>query len=207
MNALLDSLLVYRNSENEHVGKIKVLTLTNRKQLEEIATKDRAFSLLQGELDRLKRKANNSSVVYVETVTTLEGKSDTVYQIVTAKGDTIYTARIDKFDDWITGTVTLGKDTSNYDIQIKNEFVGSLYYERQKGFKGLFKEKIPVFELTNKNPYTETTDLRVVDVKTPKKAIRLNLTLGVGYGVSYTNDQFTMSPLAGVMFGYKLIGL
>jgi hypothetical protein len=201
--ALTDTIEVRRNKQGEEQATIKVLTFENRKQALTILDNEQKFSLLRGKIKRLRSQSNDATIVVIESETKVSDTVTNIQAIYTEK-DTLYKVEINKYQDWITGQFTIGKDTANYDISIKNDYVGSLYYKRDKGFKNLFKPKYPIFELTNKNPYTYTKDMQVAQIKSEKFNTRFCVATGLGVGLT---SELKIQPMLGLFVGYKLIDL
>lgn len=201
LRALGDSIEHWQNSNGENVTRVKILQINNARQLDELASNRQSFVLVQAELRRLRIKMKKGgSVTYINTTTTIKDPADTIYVNMDSKGNPLYTDSLSRFGKWITGTVMLGKDTSSYNMHIENEFVGSLYWKRDKGLKHLFQTKYPVFELTNKNPYTSTNDLLMTNIK-QKPQSKWGIMIGAGISVDIKGE---ILPTMSMIFGRKI---
>lgn len=204
--ALNDDFTTSINKYNQEVAKRKSLEFTNSKQLLEIETKDSLINLIKDEVKRLGNKVNdlNASVTALSVSTSFNGSSNEVVIVRDTIHDRdLYYSDINNLGGWIEGFHMLGKDTSYIDIEVKNDFLVSLYYERDKGIKNILKPKYPVVELTNKNPYTNTKDLRVVNINDRRKT-GTSIGLGVGYGIT---DNFQLKPFIGISLHKTIIEL
>lgn len=155
---------------------------------------------LEDQVKELKSKvgSSGSSVTYFSTFTPLRFTSKPFVIRDTQFGKDIYVDSLNKhYGDWITGWMAMSEDTSILELNIKNDFIVALGYEK----RNLFKRDIAFASITNLNPYTKTTDLKVYKVALPKPK-RFGLGIGI-YGV--VTSDFHFSPAIGAGLQYNLI--
>lgn len=117
-------------------------------------------SLLIYNTNTLVQLADNDSSVIINNFSDFNYHfADTIYPT--------YKRELDKFGEWIKGTITLGYDTINLDLRLKNSF------NVTTGYRGM-KQYVDIESL---NPYTKTEDVRYY----MHRASRFSL--GIGFGI------------------------
>lgn len=216
INALSDTVTSYRTKDGMQVAKIQLIETEKLQQFLEIQSKDAEIIKLQEEVKKNKKRIGNSGSVTVVTNTTEVQSSDTTY--ITSKdtiirNDTIfiypeYSSLIKKglrkdSTYWATINVKSNKDSTSVGVSLNNSYVVVIGNERKKGFKNLFKPKVPFVEVTNENPYTETKTLRSYQVKVPKSK-KFGVGIHVGYGL-ILDKQPILRPYVGIGINYNII--
>lgn len=218
INALSDTMTSYRTKDGVQVSRINLIETERVQQFLEIKSKDAIILKLQEEVKKNKRRLGNTGSVTVITNTTDVQGSDTTYitmKDTIVRNDTVYlypeyTSNIKmgmKKDSsyWITAKVKANKDTTDIGISLSNAYTVVIGRDKVKGFKNLFKPKVPFVEVTNENPYTSTKTIRAYQVKAPKPK-RFGLGVQVGYGLTF--DKYPiLRPYIGVGINYNIIEL
>lgn len=179
-----DLLITWRDKAGLEHAKISVLegSVSDLKKLN--SSKDSTLRKLQALVD----KKTNSAIVF-NVSTTSKGKTKTnishsgnhhiVFKPNNESVDTIktnnsifeniepcplptYYTTID--EPWVEGTIIANADSTYHDIKFKNEF--NIVEKRER--KYFWKEKTLKLTITNLNPNTTTTDLKVWIDKKPK---------------------------------------
>ncbi len=216
INALSDTMTSYRNKDGVQVSRIQLIETERVQQFLEIQSKDAVIIKLQEEVKKNKRRLGNTgSVTIVTNTTDVQGSDTTLITMrdTIIRNDTVYlypeyTSNIKmgmKKDSsyWVTAKVKANKDTTDIGISLSNAYTVVIGREKPKGFKALFKPKVPFVEVTNENPYTSTKTIRAYQVKSPKPK-RFGIGVQVGYGL--TLDKYPiLRPYIGVGFNYNII--
>lgn len=216
INALQDTMTTYRTKDGVQVAKISLIETERAIQFLEIKSKDAVIVKLQEEVKKNEKRLGKSGSVTVITNTTEVKTVDTTY--VTSKdtiirNDTVfvypeYSSFIKKglrkdSTYWATINVKSNKDSTSVGVSLNNSYVVVIGNERKKGFKNLFKPKVPFVEVTNENPYTETKTLRSYQVKVPKSK-KFGVGIHVGYGL-ILDKQPILRPYVGIGINYNII--
>lgn len=218
INALSDTMTSYRTKDGVQVSKINLIQTEKAQQFLEIKSKDAIIIKLQEEVKKNKRRLGNTGSVTVITNTTDVQGSDTTYitmKDTVVRNDTVYlypeyTSNIKmglKKDSsyWVTANIKSNKDTTDIGISLSNAYTVVIGKDKVKGFKNLFKPKVPFVEVTNENPYTSTKTVRAYQVKAPKPK-RFGLGVQIGYGLSLDKKPI-LKPYIGVGINYNIIEL
>lgn len=164
-----DSLRSYIDEDGLHVSEINVLqgSMSNLKSL--ITGTDSALRRLQILVTK-----NTTSATILLSATHSQGSSAT-----TATGrDTIrkdsliyiYPQYTSKWNEkWSKGRIIANKDSVYRDFTTFNDFELSQEWEKQKVAGKWFKQNILVSKVTNKNPNTETVNLKTFSKEEPKQ--------------------------------------
>jgi hypothetical protein len=162
--AMNDTIRFERNSRLELEGKIDVITTESNNTFLQVKSKDSSIIALQNQVQYYKSLLkHNGSVSNVSTVTIVDTiiHTDTISNVT----DT-FNINLDKlFNNWITGYIAGNHNNTRLAFNVKNEFSVIIGYESQ----GIFKKDKPVAIITNANPYTKTTALRVYSVQDNNK--------------------------------------
>lgn len=180
-SALQDTMKTSINDRGELVSKIEVLETTNLKYFTELESNDVTIKKLQADVVYYKKLlAAGGSVTNVTTETHIDTMFVDTGSVVTFT-DSVYPTYLRRFDkqfkNWIKGYVKINKDSCWINQVILNDFTVVIGKEK----KGLFKS-VPIALITNKNPYTKTTNLRTYQVTVPKRHWLRNTLIGVVIG-------------------------
>jgi hypothetical protein len=157
-------------------------------------------ALLYGEFDNFKKITKNTqdsilkrlgemvdkntiSAIILQNRTRERGSSSTITtgRDTVIKNDTVfiypeYSASWS--ERWSKGTIKANKDSVIRDIISMNEFEIKQKWERQK----FLSPKQAIIEVLNKNPNTETVNLKSFTLKPPKRNTALKIAGGIGIG-------------------------
>lgn len=218
INALSDTLNSYKTKDGTQVSKIQLIQTEKLNDFLKINSKDSIIQQLQKEVQKNKKKIGKTgSVIIIGNTTNVDYSDSTSISMrdTVTKNDTVYLypeyssliklgKRLNTNSDyWVSGKIKSNKDSTNLDILISNNYTVVIGQERKKGFKNLFKPKIPFVEITNENPFTETKTLRAYQVKYPKPK-RLGIGFQVGYGLILDKKPI-FKPYIGIGLNYNII--
>lgn len=218
INALQDTMTTYRTKDGVQVARISLIETEKASQFLEIKSKDAVIVKLQEEVKRNENRLGKSGSITIIENTTELSTIDTTY--VTSKdtiirNDTVfvypeYSSLINKGQKtdstyWVIAKVRSNKDSTNLDIKIENAYTVVIGTEKARGFKSLFKPKIPFVEITNENPFTSTKSIRAYQVKVPKPK-RLGIGINIGYGIILDKKPI-FRPYIGIGIQYNIIKL
>lgn len=219
INSLNEELIKYENRDGVQVSKIKIIEFENSKQFLEIKSKDEKIIQLQELVKKNNKKIKEpgSSITIIKNTTDINSRDKTIinFRDTININDTIYIypeynslirkGLIKNSDSlyWISGSVLANKDSITLDVLVHNSYSLILGREKEKGFKNLFKKKIPFAEITNENPYTDTKTLRTYQVQEPRPK-RLGIGFHVGYGL-VLDKQPIFRPYIGIGLQYNII--
>jgi hypothetical protein len=162
---LQDTLTKTRNNLNQETAKISVLTTTNEKQFIELQTKDATIIKLQALVEReSKGRKTVEAAMVLANQTIVKLKDKLANQVVgdTTVSDTAYATykKVVK-DDWTSGTVVMGKYCFDMELKVRNEYEWSLDSEPYGKWPKNWFQKKEYANITNLNPNTETTTMKV----------------------------------------------
>jgi ketosteroid isomerase-like protein len=191
-------LKVYRNKDGQQVARIEYLEQKDLKALLDIKTKDAQVVEMQQLVEKYRKELKKGG-----TATIIEGttKVDTVTTEVIVKGDSIFPTYIGGIDlgEWVMARIEANRDSISLDLDIRNKY--SVVFGKEKtGFLGLGKRK-PFAEVTNHNPYSETSMIKTYSV-TPPRPSRWGVGPLVGYGL--TAGEEDPGLILGVGLSYHL---
>lgn len=171
---------------------------------------DSLIIALQSKVKEFKDELKSAGTATVFTTVT---KVDThfVGGIQTLPGDTvrrdsfiyIYPKYVREFnlDNWVKGEITMGMDTLGLKANSRNEY--SVVVGREK--QGLFKKSKLFVEVTNSNPYSETTAVRAFKVSEDTKRVNFGIGAYGGFGATRIRDgTIHAGPQLGVGLLLKL---
>ncbi len=218
INAMTDTLTTYTNKDGQQVAKIAMLETERVKDFLVMDIKDAEIKKLQDEVKKNKsRLGPGGAVVVVSGTTEVTGgdTSTTTMRDTVRRNDTVwlypeYSGLIKlgwRTDStwWVNGDVKANRDSTTIGIKVDNAYTVVIGREKAKGFKALFKPKIPFVEITNENPFTTTSTMRAYRVKAPKPK-RFGIGINVGYGLTFDkNYQPIFRPYIGVGLNYNII--
>lgn len=217
LRSMADTLQISYNKQGQQVAKIALLETERIRDFLALKTKDEEILRLQEKVKENKNRLGKSGSVTVVTNTTSVTGGDTTTVIMrdtVYSNDTVwiypeYTSKINlgKRTDtswWVMTSVKANRDSTDIGISVENAYTVVIGSEKKsKGFKGLFKPKIPFVEITNENPYTATKTLRSYQVKVPKPK-RFGIGINAGYGI-ILDKKPVLRPYIGVGIQYNIV--
>ncbi len=181
-STLTDSLIIKRLENGQQTAMINVLQADRVQDLLKIKSKDSVINKLQVEVQRYKKEIKKGgSVTVVGNSTNVTGTTPIIPADTSQASIAPFSFTFS--DKWIYLSGKGLNDSLDFDLKVKNEYTIAIGYEKKK----------PFVEITNHNPYTETSYLRTFEVKVPK-ASRFGLGLQAGYGISKNG----LSPYVGI---------
>jgi hypothetical protein len=188
-SALTDSLIIKRLETGEQTAMINVLQADRVQDLLKIKSKDSVINKLQVEVERYKKEIKKGgSVTVVGNTTAVTGTTPLIPADTSQASIAPFSFTFS--DKWIYLSGKGLNDSLDFDLKVKNEYTIAIGYEKKK----------PFVEITNHNPYTETSYLRTFEVKVPK-ASRFGLGIQAGYGISKNG----LSPYIGLGGQYIIL--
>lgn len=133
------------------------------------------------------KKTISATVLNTNTTDNGTTSTTTIKTEIELRHDTVFvypTYQSKWSERWSTGTITASKDSVSRSITLYNEYQINQSYERTgKGIGKYFKQRTPMVEVTNINPYTTTTALKsyalAPDKRSKKRAFVAGILLGV----------------------------
>ena len=205
INALNDTVKIWKDKNGISHSKTEVIKTSSISDFLKQNVKDKETKELQNVVKENKNRLGkqgsvtkfNGIIEFEKEIPTLR---DTIYipkdGLVIKKP--VYNSSFD-MDGWVTGSVKASEDSTKINLRIKNDYT-VIIGEEKTGFLGLGKRK-PFVEVTNKNPYSETTSLKTYQVENYKIK-----RFGVGPNISYSlgaNGQ--LYPTFGIGLQYNVI--
>lgn len=175
--ATQDSLKTVRNALNQEVSKTELLTSENTTLFLTLQIRDKEIIRLQNVIkkaEKEKKDVNTALTISNETVIKLQDSIRSLIIGYTSPIDSpeikypVYKREFEKVTNgikWTSGTVVMGIDTLSINQLVHNEYDITIGTEKIKG--KLFKRK-GYAEITNLNPDTETTVMKVYQQKEVK---------------------------------------
>lgn len=176
-----DSVTIFKDKYNREHAVISVLegSVSDLKNLN--STKDSSLKKLQALVDKKTRSAivfnttthNNGSSPTTVITTTIAGEHHITFDANNNAIDSadinlvpcpVLTYSTEVNDTWFKGTITASKDSIRYKLKTFNEYNIKETYAREK----FWKEKQGKVEITNLNPNTSTTDVKMFKLANPK---------------------------------------
>ena len=192
IEALNDTMETWRDENNLSHSKIQIIETSNIKDFLKLKLQDQEIIELQEEVKKYKSwLSNQGSVTIFKTIT----KYDTLYKMIPSElTDSTFLAEIS--NEWIHTKFGYRSDTTFYNLMVYNKYSVVLGEDKE----GFFKKSKSFVEITNLNPYSETTSLRTYQVTQKKKHFSIGPQLGAGI----TSDlQFNF--YIGIGIQYSLI--
>jgi len=203
-NAISDTLKTWKNKDSLNVAKIQVMQTDKKSDF--LTIKNLTGNNL--ELQKL-IKNKDKKIQDLNTALILESEThytDTIKQYYPIGGDTLIFSQSVLLDtinnEWINSIYGFNKGFSYFDLKVKNKYSLIIGYEG----KTLFKQGIPYAIVTNLNPYTTTSDLRVYQVSVPKQK-RFGISFQTGFGGIYNlrTNNIGYGPYVGLGINYNII--
>ena len=205
ISSLNDTIKIWKDKNGISHSKTEVIKTSSISDFLKQNVKDKETKELQNVVKENKNRLGkqgsvtkfNGIIEFEKEIPTLR---DTIYipkdGLVIKKP--VYNSSFD-MDGWVTGSVKASEDSTKINLRIKNDYT-VIIGEEKTGFLGLGKRK-PFVEVTNKNPYSETTSLKTYQVENYKIK-----RFGVGPNISYSlgaNGQ--LYPTFGIGLQYNVI--
>lgn len=196
LHSLNAKLQTWKNKDSLNMAKIQVIETQKTKNFLALETKDQEIKDLQKLVKDYEKQIKNGSATIIKTETAYVKES--IIKVDTICGKCSFTY-VDT-NPWVSATISVtptNTDSLNLslDYKIKNEYHVVIGEEKQS----LFKKK-PFVEITNLNPYTETTSLRTYQVANKEK--KFGLGIQAGYGI---NHKLSPGFYIGIGVHYSLI--
>ena len=184
ISALQSDLVISHTTDSLQKAKIQVIETERAKDFVKLKVKDQTIKELQDVVKEYK-DIYSAAIIKNQTLVKAIAKTQIVFKDTVKQGDTIYVypeyRSTFNLDNWVYGNTKANRATTEVDLKIRNEYAVVIRQEK----KGLFSKPITYAEVINRNPYTETTDMRVYQVTTPKpKQFGVGPVIGIGYTTS-----------------------
>ena len=205
INSLNDTVKIWKDKNGLSHTKTEVIKNSSISDFLKQNLKDKETKELQSIVKENKNRLGKQGSVskfngIVEFETEIPTLRDTIYipkdGLVIKKP--IYNSSFD-MDGWVVGSVKASEDSTKIKLKVKNDYT-VIIGEEKTGFLGLGRKK-PFVEVTNKNPYSETTSLKTYQVENYKIK-----RFGIGPNISYSlgaNGQ--LYPTFGIGLQYNVI--
>ena len=197
----------YVDANGKLNSKVSVLTLSNLQLLDKLHSSDSTVTRLALEIKKFKSLNSEVLAAMALDIKLLAKHRDSLLNIITRWDTTIngtdttfypvYTKKLDMFDKWITGNVTLGHSTFDIEIATISEYDIVMYRKR----KNIFKPYEMFANCKVNNPYDRTANFTVI--QKDKGVDRFNLSAAIGYGYAFGTGG--LSPIVGITGGYTLL--
>lgn len=205
ISSLNDTIKIWKDKNGISHSKTEVIKTSSVNDFLKQNVKDEETKELQNTVKKDKNRLGkqgsvtkfNGIIEFEKEIPTLR---DTIYipkdGLVIKKP--VYNSSFD-MDGWVVGSIKASEDSTKINLKVKNDYT-VIIGEEKTGFLGLGKRK-PFVEVTNKNPYSETTSLKTYQVENYKIK-----RFGVGPNISYSlgaNGQ--LYPTFGIGLQYNVI--
>ena len=201
-----DSLKHYKNKYGEATTQVSLLQGNNVDLILSVKSKNKTIQWLQDEVKKHKGSIDGGGdigVIGTNTTFSATTTSTVSFSLLNnGKIDSLPTYKTNNKDTtWIKYYIAATKDSIHLNLEVKNKYTIVIGEERVKGT--LFK-KNPIAFITNLNPYTSITDLKVYQVT---NNVRKRLSIGVGGGYCIPLFTFTPQPYIGIGIHYNILNL
>ena len=205
ISSLNDTIKIWKDKNGISHSKTEVIKTSSVNDFLKQNVKDEETKELQNTVKKDKNRLGkqgsvtkfNGIIEFEKEIPTLR---DTIYipkdGLVIKKP--VYNSSFD-MDGWVVGSIKASEDSTKINLKVKNDYT-VIIGEEKTGFLGLGKRK-PFVEVTNKNPYSETTSLKTYQVENYKIK-----RFGIGPNISYSlgaNGQ--LYPTFGIGLQYNVI--
>jgi Na+-translocating ferredoxin:NAD+ oxidoreductase RnfG subunit len=186
-------LKIAHNKDSTQTATIEVLTSENTNLFTKLVTKDGDIIRLQNVVKTYEKKNGDlNTAIIISNETALHLKDSITNLIIghSAHKDStgayypVYYQKLNR--QWYSGSITMGYDTLDLQLKIRNEYNVTIGDQKVS----LFKKKYYA-NITNLNPDTETTVMKVYQKQEVKtgilKPLTLNNIVGIleGLGIGY----------------------
>lgn len=179
-----DSLIIERNAKNEETARIEVFETENNQLFTSIKLKDKDINRLQNVILKYEKESGNLNTAIIISNETILHLQDSLRSLIIGYTHSIdspsvsypiYQRSINK--KWYAGTITMGWDTLDLSLKVKNDYDITIGDEKVS----LFKRKTYA-NITNLNPDTETKVIKVYDKVEKKNHTVRNVGIATGIG-------------------------
>ena len=172
ISSLNDTIKIWKDKNGISHSKTEVIKTSSVNNFLKQNVKDEETKELQNTVKKDKNRLGkqgsvtkfNGIIEFEKEIPTLR---DTIYipkdGLVIKKS--VYNSSFD-MDGWVVGSIKASEDSTKINLKVKNDYT-VIIGEEKTGFLGLGKRK-PFVEVTNKNPYSETTSLKTYQVENYK---------------------------------------
>lgn len=189
-----DSIIKWKDKYNQEHSLTTVIIVNNKKQFDNIKSKDSTINKLKQLLNNESNKRRDIEVAMVITNQTVIKLKDSVQNAIikyTAikKNDSIYvypTYTKDYTDNgkWVYHSIVIGPKEFNEILIINNDYDFVLGKETiKKGFLGIGTEYKTFAEITNKNPFSITKTMKVYQKIESKDNTKKKMLISGGIGI------------------------
>jgi hypothetical protein len=179
-----DSITITKNNKGELVTRVTILEASNANYILQLKTKDSSIIRLQNVILSAKKQHKDvelALMIQTEINQQLRDsltKNNIIAQTTIHKGDTVYVyPTYERFynDKWINDSITLGYNIFTRKLKVHDDFDFTVGTEPA----GFLKRR-NYAELTSKNPYSITKEMRVYEEKkTPNKEVKTGIISGI----------------------------
>jgi hypothetical protein len=195
----------FKDKEGKLNTRVDVLQLNNFNLLNDMNTKNTSILRLQSMLEDAKgintklqtllAISNQTIIMYSDSLDNLIVRIDSFLVNGQYVKYPVYQKNIDMFKGWITGTITLGKTSSDINIITRSQYDITIGQHR----KNIFKPFTYYANCKSLSPYDVTKEFVVVQQK--PKVNRFNVSASIGYGIGVNG----LTPFVGITGGYNII--
>jgi hypothetical protein len=194
LNAISDTVVQYRNENNELVSRISVIQMNSYKDFIGIKFKDSLITELQKEVAYYKDRAE--SITKFNLIGEAKGSSptkvDTIY-IDTLRVSAIYTSHY--LDSWISLYTKASIDSTVFDLKFTDDLLIVQLHDKYGDY----------IEIRNKSIYNKVDKVITYRIKSPViKSKKWGVGVQIGYGISHINNDLKLSPYFGIGVSYNL---
>ena len=189
LEATNDTLITYRNEKGQLVSKIQVIEMQSEKDFASLNFKDEEIVKLQSLVKSYEKKIKDGTGTYI--VIEGETKYDTSYIEVIVDPLSL---QINVENEWIKCMASREDSIVDFSLSVRNEY--ELVLGEDKKLKKLYAE------VTNLNPYSSTSMMRVYQSNTIKKK---RFGLGVSLGGAIIPFKPYVTPYIGIGINYNII--
>ena len=198
IGAMNDTLKVVRDKDSGQIATIQAFQIYKADDLLKLQSKDSSIINLQKALSENKSMVKNGGTVTViktegQFNQTVPSQHDTVYVPQTNTFEKVYTGNFN-LNEWAKGTIIARPDSVSINMTIKDAYDVIVGYDKN----------VPTVKVKNYNPYITITELRSVNIMTPKPK-KLGLGFTVGYGATINSGIVKTGISGSVGITYNLI--
>lgn len=181
----LDSIQTLKDKDGLNVSRIAVLESEKVATFIKLQNQNKTTQELQGLVDKYKKQLGKTGVA---TIIKTEIKYDTIFQtekVVDSLNCLPLPYERTIINEWVTLSYKIEKDSTAVYLKSRDELEFIIGEEK----KGIFKKPVPFAQVTNKNIFSTTKDLRVYRVTDSRKRYTFALSPGISYGLDINGNQ------------------